>query len=79
MLTKLYWILAIVLILLIGLAGFFWFQSRSNQGLDLQINAPDEVLIGVPFDLEINVTNDSGGILKDSKLSLAIPEDVVFF
>ncbi|OGY63072.1 MAG: hypothetical protein A2745_01455 [Candidatus Harrisonbacteria bacterium RIFCSPHIGHO2_01_FULL_44_13] len=78
MLTKLYWILAIVLILLIGLAGFFWFQSRSNQGLDLQINAPDEVLIGVPFDLEINVTNDSGGILKDSKLSLAIPEDVVF-
>ena len=42
------------------------------------LNAPEEVLIGVPFDLRIELSNQSGNVLKGAALTVTLPEGAVF-
>ncbi len=58
--------------------GFFAYQARFSRGLQLVISAPEQVLIGVPFDLRVNAANNSGGVLENVRLSLALPDGVAF-
>jgi hypothetical protein len=75
------WIIIGFLLLAVIGGGFLiylWYQSRAIRGLTLEIAAPNQIKAGAPFDLQINVHNASKTILKDSRLSVEIPEDMVF-
>lgn len=66
-----------VLVGIIIVSVFYVYQvSRRNLGVVL--NAPEEVLIGVPFDLRIELSNQSGNVLKGAALTVTLPEGAVF-
>ena len=46
--------------------------------MDIAISAPEQVLLGVPFTITVNVANGAQNVLQDIKLNLNIPEGVVF-
>lgn len=58
-------------------AGINWLGG-GNPGPSLIFNGPEEVFIGMPFDLEVGVSNQSGRILRDAVISLVLPSGVVF-
>lgn len=61
-----------------GVAGFFWYQSRTVENLSVTLSVPDEVLVGAPFDLMVAIKNDSRSVLKTMSLMLEIPQGMVF-
>jgi hypothetical protein len=70
------------LIVLLGLGlvvgGFMlWYAGRATRGITLEFNAPSDVLVGVPFDMEVEVGNSSRGVLKGARVSLLLPEGIV--
>ena len=69
------WIL--IAISVISLIYIFVFQSGRGLGLDLE--APEQILSGVPFDLKVNFSNNSGTTLEDVRLNLTLPEGAAFF
>ena len=74
-------ILIIVIFLLIGGGAvyYFWNQSNLARGLTLELKAPEEkILLGVPFTLVVDVGNDSQSLLQDVKLTVNLPEGMVF-
>lgn len=46
--------------------------------MDLAIDAPEEALIGVPFDFRVEFSNQSGSVLKDVNLTVSLPDGAVF-
>lgn len=68
----------IVIAALIGGGIFFWLQAKSARGLNIELVMPDEVLTGVPFELRAKAANSSSSVLKDARLSLTLPEGIVF-
>ncbi len=77
--NKFFLIISAVLVAVIGISAFYLFRFQNTRGLDLQIEIPDEILSGVPFDLKVNFNNNSGVILEDARLTLALPEGAAFF
>lgn len=69
--------LAPVLLAIIAFSLFYVYQV-SKRSLAMELRAPEEVLIGVPFDLRVEISNRSGNILKGAVLALALPEGSVF-
>ena len=67
-----------VLALTASIAGFFWYQSKTAKGLNLEIGSPAKVVVGVPFTVTANIANQSKSIFKDIKLSLSLAEGIVF-
>ena len=61
-----------------GTVWFFWLQSNRAVGLDIDIQSPPQVLVGVPFDLSINVSNESGNVLQQARLAVSLPDGLVF-
>ena len=43
----------------------------------MDVVGPAEVNIGVPFDLTVDFSNQSRNILKNAKLSVALPDGAV--
>lgn len=76
--TKVILIFSAVLLVGGGIIIYSAYQGRLAKGLELQLSAPDNVLIGVPFDLKVNVNNNSQNLLQDVRLSLNLPEGVAF-
>jgi hypothetical protein len=73
-------ILAAVAVLVVaGLVGgtlYFFFSREASRGIVLAIEAPEEVMSGVPFDLVVSAENEIDGIAREAKISLALPEGV---
>ncbi|MFH1759228.1 MAG: hypothetical protein ABH822_01550 [Patescibacteria group bacterium] len=69
----------IFIILLIGLIvfGLVWF-NQDNGGPEIEFNGPEQVWIGTPFELEVQIANGSDQIFQDAKISLSLPEGMVF-
>ncbi len=65
-------------LLLSGVLVFLWYQSHTAQGLTLGLIVPERVLIGVPFDLKVTLSNDSSNVLNDARLKLFLPDGVIF-
>jgi hypothetical protein len=66
-----------VLLVIIALSVFYVYQI-SKRSLVLELNAPKEVLIGVPFELRAELSNQSGKTLKDVMLTVTLPDGAVF-
>ncbi len=70
----------ILFLVFVSLAsGFYIWRYNSNSGLDLQIDAPEEIMRGVPYDVMVNFTNNSGAVLQDAILTFVLPEGAAFF
>lgn len=69
----------LILILLVIIAGsIFYIYRTSSRNLNLSLKTPDEVLIGVPFDLRVEFSNQFGAVLKGVFLMVNLPEGAVF-
>jgi len=71
-------IISLILVTLIGGAGYLWYQAKSTRGFEIKVEVPEEVVVGVPFEVVVTAENDSVSILEDAELSLEIPEELVF-
>ncbi len=65
------------IILLAGLAYYF-FSRPEQPSVGIQFGKPSSVLVGQPFTLTVSFSNYSDKILQDAKLSLILPDDLVF-
>ncbi len=66
-------------VLLIIIAGsIFYIYQIDKRNLGLALAAPQEALIGVPFDLKVNFSNQTGTVLKNVFLTVDLPDGAVF-
>ena len=77
MLKILYSIVLVVILAGVAYFGFYWF-THDNSGLSLEFKGPESVPVGMSFELEVGVNNNSGQVLNNAKLLLSIPDGVVF-
>jgi len=65
------------LLILVLVAGFFLYE-RLRGGVDLVIKLPEgEVELGIPFEVELAVANNSANTLKNVSLKLELPENIL--
>lgn len=65
------------LLILVLAAGFFLYE-RLRGGVDLGIKLPEEAIeLGVPFELELTLANNSANTLKDVSLKLELPQNIL--
>lgn len=69
-----------LILLAISLVSVFYiWQFQSTRGLDLTLDFPEQIMSGVPFDLKINFSNNSGALLNDARLTITLPDGVAFY
>lgn len=65
-------------ILILVFAGGFFLYERLKGGVDLSLKLPDgEVELGVSFDMELALVNNSANALKNVSLELELPENIL--
>lgn len=65
------------LLILILVAGFFLYE-RLRGGVDVAIKLPDkEVQLGMPFEIELTLANNSANALKNVRLELELPSNLI--
>lgn len=67
----------IALVAIIGLSVLY-IINNNDQGLDVGLDSPDEVMAGVPFDLKVEFSNQIDSVLKRVSLIVTLPEGAVF-
>lgn len=59
-------------------AGLYFYSDTDNAGLSIDVDLPENILVGVPFGVKIGVSNNGSTILNDIQLTLALPEGLSF-
>jgi hypothetical protein len=79
MIRKAIVIIFILFIIAIGVAIYFWRQTSVARDLMIDLDVPiEQISLGVPFRFGVNISNDSNSILQDVKLTITLPEGIVF-
>lgn len=68
----------VVLLVLMGFAGYYLYQYFTTKDIVLTISTPDQISVGEPFTATLSFENISTKKLIAPKVSLALPEGVVF-
>ena len=70
----------LILVGVLAIIGFYFYSSSNKiaSGGHISFELPEKVFVGVPFDLIVNVNNESGNLWQDARISLSLPEGVVF-
>lgn len=73
-------LIAILTLAILGGVGFgvYYFTRPAAPGIVLEFNKPEKIYVGSPFDVTISYTNTSDQALKDAKLSVFLPDGLVF-
>ncbi len=58
--------------------GVYYFTRPAAPGVLVEFNKPEKIYVGSPFDVTISYTNTSDQALKDAKLSVFLPDGLVF-
>ena len=58
--------------------GYSAYQGSRSRGLGIKMSGPEKVLIGVPFEFEIDVANVSQNVLEDVRLTVTLPAGMAF-
>lgn len=69
-------IMGILTIMAFG--GFYLYQYLTASEISFLLKAPGNAQIGVPFNIEIDISNDSDKLLKDAEISMVLPEGTAF-
>lgn len=73
-----FWLLIFFAVATVSIGGFFIYQYlNAEKEAELTAKAPKNILLGVPFDIEIDLFNNSQKNLKDVKLSVVLPENAL--
>ncbi|TSC89857.1 MAG: Uncharacterized protein G01um10143_347 [Parcubacteria group bacterium Gr01-1014_3] len=76
--TKIIIIFSVVAALALSTILYFAYQARIGSGFEIELKMPDQVFVGVPFDLDVNLINNSGNPLQNVQLFVQLPEGVAF-
>ena len=69
--------LIIGVVILTGVVGWLFWHSPGPEEIVFKISGPTEpVMIGVPFELKAEISNNSNSALKTSKIIINLPEGV---
>jgi hypothetical protein len=70
----------LIFVLLVVVGGILLYFSLSDKGVSLEIGLPEEpVLMGVPFELEVRLINNSQSKLNNARVALGLPKGLAFF
>ena len=69
----------LILIAVSALSGLYIYIFQRSSGLAIDLEGPEEVLSGAPFDLKVNFSNNSGAVLSDVRLTVILPEGFAFW
>ena len=75
---RLFWILIVGILILMAIAGFYFYQYLTARDIIFSLKAPANAMLGVPFNIEVSVQNNFANPLKDIKLSMILPEGAAF-
>ena len=65
-------------VVIIGFGLFFIFSYTStSRDVDLEIYSIQDVSRGAPFDVDVSMTNNSGGLIKNAMLTLNLPSGLI--
>ncbi|MBI2033802.1 MAG: hypothetical protein HYT13_01755 [Candidatus Liptonbacteria bacterium] len=73
-------LVGIIFLVVLIIAGgvYFLLRGGGSPNVSLEFSKPDQVLLGQPFSVTVSFSNYSESVLKNTKLSLALPEGVSF-
>jgi hypothetical protein len=63
-------------ILALGLLFIFSYVT-SSRDVTIEITSDSEISRGAPFSVEVSVTNNSGGLIKNASISLNLPRGII--
>ncbi len=58
--------------------GFFVYRASVARGMEVEIVPPPKVLVGVPFEVKVGVSNSSSNAFKNVNLALRLPKEFAF-
>ena len=70
--------LVIVLLGMLGVAGFYLYEFFNAEDIQVTLSLPKEVMVGDPFVASLAFENTSSRTLLEPRLSLSLPQGVVF-
>jgi hypothetical protein len=73
-----FWAFLVVAVAGLTVAGFYFYQYKSASGVELLLEAPQETMAGVPFEIKISVQNNSDKAIEGASLSMVLPENSAF-
>ncbi len=73
-----FWTALAVFVLTAAGIGFYFYSYLVNHDIAFTLNAPQNVLSGVPFDIEAGAKNNFNNSLNDVKISLVLPDGAFF-
>lgn len=76
--TKIILIFSIVAAIGLGIILFFAYQGGLAKGLKIEMDAPEKVPIGIPFDFKVNLSNEASAVLEEVRLSVSLPDGLAF-
>jgi hypothetical protein len=71
--------LFVLTIIACGLYGAYYYfqQPKGEQGINLRVQAPEEIIAGAPFSYELIYQNDSGLALSGVQLEVILPASFI--
>ena len=60
--------------MVIAIGGFYLYQYLTAREIYFSLKAPANISVGVPFNIEIEIQNNSENPLKDGRISMILPE-----
>ncbi len=75
---KAFFIIIAVAFAIGGGAYYFIVSGTNGDGAQIIFKAPSVIFYGVPFDLSVGVSNNSGDVWRNAAVSLSLPRGVVF-
>ena len=70
--------LVIAVVLLIAAGAFYYFFPGKTRGIEINLKASENPLLGEAFEITVGFANNSASLIKDLKLSLNLPPGVSF-
>jgi len=74
---RFFWMAIVLVLIAIGFLIFYLYQFFASKDIIFTAETQKEVQIGVPFPLKINFQNTSESDLKEAKISIDLPDNVV--
>ncbi len=69
---------AIVAIIAVGISAYFVVRPTNGEGLTVEIGLPDQLQAGVPTELAVQISNNSGSSVTDAQVTVELPDEIVF-
>lgn len=69
-----FWVLITGSLITITAGGFYLYQYFTAREISFSIKAPANISVGVPFNIEVEIQNNSDNPLKDARISMILPE-----